>query len=377
LQFKYQPSEYAQALLALEQSRSGVASLVLAATGKSRPILLQRIKRMLYQEKAPAVLSCRLCGLLLSALLLGSVSLIVNKAKSNYRPDPYNGLSLHLKNNRPPFFTRSSNAVAVNAVNPARANGKKNGSPASTADAEKRISVPQENDAAIAVPVDLPNTVAATSPVLMKAESEALPVANNADQPAIVFASNTQDIAFTFRPSEASAAVEAVSDRPYVPSGSFTVQDMSDPANANEVAAQLSERKAANLILKALLALRLQQRNQQLSNVQESFDQALNQLQQHIARSTGKNGELLQTDWQEWLLAHPGFSQALSTEWELLNRWNRLESLPVIEWGSLLPKIQEQSRSSAEIELAGQAVKATERSSKHPARNGIRKIVIL
>lgn len=379
LQFKYQPTEYAQALLALEQSRNGVTSLVLAATGKSRPILLQRIRRMLYQEKAPAVLGCRLCGLLLSALLLGSVSLIVNKAKSTYSPDPYSGLSLHLTNNRPPFFTKSSNEVAYNADIPARATRKKHESAATTPHSQGKTRMTEENNAPVALSVDMPSTMAVTQPGLITSESEVLPIVNNSDQPVLVFASNKQDIAFTFRPTEASAAVEAATDRPYVPSGSFSIQYMSEPANANEVVAQLSERKAANLILKEMLALRLQQRNQkqQLSRTQESIDKALNQLQLRIARNAGIDGKQVQTDWQEWLLAHPGFSQALSTEWELLKRWNRLESLPVIEWESLLRKIQEQSGPSASFEQAEQSVKATERNSKHPANTGIRKIVIL
>jgi hypothetical protein len=53
LQFKYEPHTYASALLSLEKSRFHHSGLVLAATGRSRQLLLDRIKRLSGQKIAP------------------------------------------------------------------------------------------------------------------------------------------------------------------------------------------------------------------------------------------------------------------------------------------------------------------------------------
>jgi beta-lactamase regulating signal transducer with metallopeptidase domain len=53
LQFKYEPHTYASALLSLERSRFQHSGLVLAAAGRSRQLLLDRVKRLSGQKIAP------------------------------------------------------------------------------------------------------------------------------------------------------------------------------------------------------------------------------------------------------------------------------------------------------------------------------------
>ncbi len=50
LQFQYDPHSYASALLSLEKSRNHLSTLVLAATGRNRQLLLERVMRMTGQS---------------------------------------------------------------------------------------------------------------------------------------------------------------------------------------------------------------------------------------------------------------------------------------------------------------------------------------
>lgn len=52
LQFRFDPHQYASALLALEQSRSTSYSLAIAATGESKNILLHRVQRIMNVKKS-------------------------------------------------------------------------------------------------------------------------------------------------------------------------------------------------------------------------------------------------------------------------------------------------------------------------------------
>ena len=74
LQFRYDARSYAKALLTLEQNRIGNSYLAVAATGKSKHILLNRVKRILNQQPVVAPLRYRSLGFLLSAFLLGFIN---------------------------------------------------------------------------------------------------------------------------------------------------------------------------------------------------------------------------------------------------------------------------------------------------------------
>ena len=73
LQFCYEPHSYARALLTLEQNRIDTNALALAATGKDKYFLLNRVKRILGKEPVGNPFNQKLVAYLLSALLIAFI----------------------------------------------------------------------------------------------------------------------------------------------------------------------------------------------------------------------------------------------------------------------------------------------------------------
>ena len=73
LQFRYEPRTYIKALLLLEQNRVSNDVFSVAATGKNRFFLLNRVRRMLYQEQSSASVNFRIIAALFAALLIGMI----------------------------------------------------------------------------------------------------------------------------------------------------------------------------------------------------------------------------------------------------------------------------------------------------------------
>ncbi len=76
LQFCYEPHSYASALLKLEQNRVNTNELALAATGKDKFFLLNRVKRILGNEPTANPFNQKLIAYLLSALLIAFIGFI-------------------------------------------------------------------------------------------------------------------------------------------------------------------------------------------------------------------------------------------------------------------------------------------------------------
>ncbi len=74
LQFQYDARSYAKALLTLEQNRVGSSYLAVAATGKSKHILLNRVRRILNQQPVVSPIRYRSLGFLFSAFLMGFIN---------------------------------------------------------------------------------------------------------------------------------------------------------------------------------------------------------------------------------------------------------------------------------------------------------------
>lgn len=73
LQFRYDPRTYVNALLLLEENRINQPVFSVAATGKNRFFLLNRVKRMLYNENFSATINLRLIAALCTALVIGFI----------------------------------------------------------------------------------------------------------------------------------------------------------------------------------------------------------------------------------------------------------------------------------------------------------------
>jgi beta-lactamase regulating signal transducer with metallopeptidase domain len=93
LQFRYEPESYARALLTLEQNRVTSHPLTLAATGKDKHFLLNRIKRILGKEPAANPVNQKMVAYLLSALMIGFIgwynpgNVILKKIDANRLPE--------------------------------------------------------------------------------------------------------------------------------------------------------------------------------------------------------------------------------------------------------------------------------------------------
>lgn len=75
LQFRYKPQDYAKALLLLEKNRSSTRSLALAATGRSKGLLFDRVRRILTNEQTASPVNQKMVGCLLSFGLIGFIGL--------------------------------------------------------------------------------------------------------------------------------------------------------------------------------------------------------------------------------------------------------------------------------------------------------------
>jgi beta-lactamase regulating signal transducer with metallopeptidase domain len=73
LQFRYDAQAYARALLNLEQNRASTGALVVAATGKDKQLLLNRVKRILGKEPVCTPVNHKLVAYLLIALMIGFI----------------------------------------------------------------------------------------------------------------------------------------------------------------------------------------------------------------------------------------------------------------------------------------------------------------
>jgi beta-lactamase regulating signal transducer with metallopeptidase domain len=73
LQFRYEPGQYAEALLVLEQQRMASRGMAIAATGKSKHLLLARVKRILTNETVTTPVSQRLLAFFIAAFLVAGI----------------------------------------------------------------------------------------------------------------------------------------------------------------------------------------------------------------------------------------------------------------------------------------------------------------
>lgn len=73
LQFRYDAGQYAKALLLLEKNRVSTPALTIAATGRSKKLLLNRVERILNKKTHTTPISQKLVACFLSALLIGFI----------------------------------------------------------------------------------------------------------------------------------------------------------------------------------------------------------------------------------------------------------------------------------------------------------------
>ncbi|AXY74930.1 hypothetical protein D3H65_13435 [Paraflavitalea soli] len=246
LQFRYDASQYARALLLLEQSRSCTApALAVAATGRGNTLLLNRVKRMLTNEPVTAPLNQKLMAWLLSAILIGFIGL--------YNPGR--------------AIVTTMREVAVNAPE----------SPVNEFSAD--ISTPAPQPAANPGEQPFETVVPHTEKLIRQAVAIVLPDADDrndeekdeddnaaAGQNLYSSLKFTTEMAsyvsapvirdFSMQAAEAAvASAGSVTTHPYVPGNSFLIQALEDTLLPKKYTMSVSEKQAKEAMDKAMIAL--------------------------------------------------------------------------------------------------------------------------
>lgn len=287
LQFRYDASQYARALLTLEQSRLAVApALAVAATGKNNTLLLNRIKRMLTNEPVTTGLSQKAMAWLLSAVLIGFIGwynpgrAIVTKIEEvavKAPQSPYTELVADISTPAPTPGT-------VVVVQPKAA-------------------------VAPVAPADMPETAAAPdelSPLeildaedIASIQQEIAQLARYQDETAkemVAYASVPELRDYSMQATREAFATVTTAFHPYVPGNSFLVQVLEDTLLPKKYTMTISEKEAQETCEKALYALKAidwQKVEKELKAAAAGQNLNIQQLQQELKKA------LKEIDWKK------------------------------------------------------------------------------
>jgi beta-lactamase regulating signal transducer with metallopeptidase domain len=252
LQFRYDASQYARALLTLEQNRAvGSPALAVAATGNNT-LLLNRVKRMLTKEPVTIALNQKLVAWLLSAFLIGFIGwynpgrAIVTTIKETVVTAPENPVV---------EFAADISTPAL----PAPASPK--AAPEAQALADDFAAVPdndnQEEDIDLAPLADLDEMDADDHSnlrhELVQFASQQSPIVQNM----VSFVQTKEMRDYSMQAAkEALASVGSINTHPFVPGNSFIVQILEDTLLPKKYTMTQAEKEARESLDKALMALK-------------------------------------------------------------------------------------------------------------------------
>ena len=242
LQFRYQPAEYAKALLILEQKKlQPLPVFTIRATGKNNKMLLQRVQRIIYGNTTAYGVSPRMIGLLLIAVLTASVSLnqelVRTEEPLSFAIQPKKGIETYQQ----PFTTPS----------------------ASDAKAEQFVIEEQKN-APIEKSTLSQEELEQLAALLQAAEIEKRIAEATSNQDAMEVAGfATNEISRDFSLEEtnlkttepAATTIETLSSAPYIPGNSFSYQNIEDSTVPKKPTKTASDVQAAEDLAKALKAI--------------------------------------------------------------------------------------------------------------------------
>jgi beta-lactamase regulating signal transducer with metallopeptidase domain len=343
LQFRYDASQYARALLMLEQSRLQMApALAVAATGHNS-LLLNRVKRMLTNEPViTTTLNQKLIAWLLSALLIGFIGwynpgrAIVTTIKE-----------VAVKAPEKPFTEFAADISTPPAPQPAA-------QPKDPATAPTLADVIDSH-----IEKAMANAMSDED-----AEADENPV------PLATWASNTGEIAkemitlvnskemrdFSMQATqEALAAAGSVNTHPYVPANSFLIQALEDTLLPKKYTMSASEKQACEAMDKALIALQAidwKKVEKELNSAAGSID--VKQLQNEIKKA------FKEVDWkkinQETEKAIQESNSQILEEQALLrtqlerynhNRQQKQEKINQVQYQIIMDRLKENEKNSA------------------------------
>ncbi|WP_205510914.1 M56 family metallopeptidase [Longitalea arenae] len=288
LQFRYEPQTYARALLSLEQNRAGTSALALAATGKDKFFLLNRVKRILGNEPVSNPFSHRLVAYLLSTLLIAFIGwynpgyVIVKKLKpAPAQPMAFEAVQVFTT---PPMQGRP----VQTAKEPAATDNE--AAAAETQYCQKDpCTEPKDDYKKLEQLIEL--TADAKLAALSK-ELEELP--EQLDEVA-AFVNNAEAVAYSL-PESAPAPPSPMPQQvfPYVPGNSFyfqAVEDSSVPKKYIKTVADLKAKEAMEKSMQALQQVNWEKLEEVLKAQGMTID--ISQVQQEIQNA------LQQIDWKQ------------------------------------------------------------------------------
>ena len=245
LQFRYDASQYAKALLMLEKNRVNKNTIVLAATGKSKQYLLNRIKRMLNNEPVCTPVQYKMVAYMFAALVIGAISWF-NPGKKEASQQPAVN----------PAYVVANNIEGINSFSSLETDPEfrptKNYRRTTTADNFSISSIPylQKNDnSEIMYPLSILQNADIQNTVLNDAEPETMVSFASAQQPQVAEA-------FSIAETEATVSIPPTANTyPYVPSSSYSYQLLEDSTQPKKQVAKISDIKARQALEKSLMAL--------------------------------------------------------------------------------------------------------------------------
>lgn len=248
LQFRYDATQYARALLTLEQSRAlQTPALAVAATGKNNNLLLNRVKRILTNEPTTTAISQKLAAWLLSAFLIGFIGwynpgkAIVTQIEEIAVKAPETPVAEFAADiSTPPV------AIAANDQQPAVATPPVAASSACTDQDE------DTEDAYDAEDIFTDRELAALQLEMSRFAAQQ----HQAARQMVNFVASTEMRDYSLQVTqEAMAAVAPVLNHPYIPGNSLLVQILEDTLRPKQYVMTQTEKEAKEAMDKAMKAL--------------------------------------------------------------------------------------------------------------------------
>lgn len=247
LQFRYDASQYARALLTLEQSRSAVApALAVAATGKSNTLLLNRVKRMLTKEPVTIALNQKLVAWMLSALLIGfigwynpgrAIVTTIQEVAVTVPENTVNDLPMDISTPAVP-----STAAEAGPVAPADQPGQE----------DQEDAIAQEEAAQHAE--QMLNDEAEYAAIRLQLAALALQQKALAND-VVAFVSSPEIRDYSMQAQQALEAITPAATHPYIPGNSFLVQTLEDTLLPKKYTMTFSEKQAKEAMDKTMKAI--------------------------------------------------------------------------------------------------------------------------
>jgi beta-lactamase regulating signal transducer with metallopeptidase domain len=238
IQFKYDPANYAQALLKLELNRSVANPLAIAATGKNKQLLLNRVKRILTNETVKTPVNQRLIACFIGVLIIAAIGwynpgkMIVKTVEAVNQ----NIFAPAQLSETPQRFATPGEALASTAPVVSEKNIRST--------PKHRHETDPQNDLITELVAD------AVIDEISSAETD------EALEPFLSFVGQEQERDFSIPETKNTVPPPSFKDEhPYVPSNSFSFQFMEDTAMPKKYIITPGEQKAKESLEKALKAL--------------------------------------------------------------------------------------------------------------------------